>query len=314
MTPAISMRRLERARQRYLRQNRAANTLRGYRSDWKQFTVWCQKVRRKALPARPRTVALYATWMIESGKRVSTTERHLAGIRAYHLAAGAKSPVGKQVRAVLTGAKRALREQPRQKLPLTVAQLRRISVNLMDGTNRGIRDRAIIVFGFAGALRVSTIVDLELRDVDVRDDGILVRLRHEKGNQQGEPRWIALMAGRRAATCPVRTLRAWLEIRGAEQGKLFTRINDPGEYLTLDYMSAYSVERIVKRAVRSIGEDERAFGFHSCRAGFVTAAGEAGLSEWLISKQTGHRDMRVLRAYFRSFDPLRSNPSSAIGL
>jgi integrase len=168
------------------------------------------------------------------------------------------------------------------------------------------------VFGFTSALRRSNLVALDLADVSFHHKGVLIYVRHEKARENnGRGRWIGLTHGKRPDTCPVRTLRAWLHQRGAAAGPLFTRVLHHGE-VTLTRLDGDEVRRIVKQSVEKIGLEPGPYGAHSLRAGLVSSAAEAGASELIIAKQTGHRSMAVLRTYFRTEDPFRANPCTLL--
>jgi integrase len=137
-----------------------------------------------------------------------------------------------------------------------------------------------------------------------------MHVRREKQDQEGVGRWIGLPAGRHEATCPVRALRAWLEVRrGSAAGALFTHLHSP-----YGRLGASPIFTIVKQALRKAGIEPAGYGPHSLRAGFVTEAVEAGAGELLIAAQTGHRSMQVLRRYFRRRDLFKANACGMLGL
>lgn len=288
----------------------ALNTRKGYLNDWTLFSAWCRASARESLPASAETVRLYLVDLLRRGLKISTAERRLSALAHYHRQehhdfSGAR----KEARELLEVAKRFRQEQPRQMRPLTVAQLRRIARQLRrDGSPRALRDRAVLVLGLGSALRRGSLAALELSDIEFQTKGVLVRIRREKNDQTGRGRLIGLPKGHNADTCPVRALRDWLSCRGREAGPLFTHDG------TLDRITGAYVACIVKSAVDSIGLDPTLYGGHSLRAGFVTAAGESGASELVIAAQTGHRNMAVLRRYFRQTDVWRVNAAGMIGL
>jgi len=286
----------------------AQNTERGYSYDWASYEVWCARKERRALPATPETVSLYLTGLITRGLKVATATRHAAAIVHHHRFAGFDSPATEQVWGLLKAAQRLRNEQPKQKRALTMAELRAIAARLTaKGTPRAIRDRAILVVGFASALRRSNLCALMLDDLEFQEQGIVLRIRREKQDQNGRGRLIGIPPGQHDETCPVRCLRAWLSVRGSHPGALFT--GGKGQPLRPCRIAA-----LVQANVARLGLDPQQYGAHSLRAGFITEAGEAGASELLIAAQTGHRSMDTLRRYFRRRDLFKANACSLIGL
>jgi integrase len=290
----------------------ARNTIRGYEHDWLMFGRWCEGMKLTHLPASSETVALYLTHLLQ-GHKLTTAERRASAISHYHRAAGHPSPVDVRVRGLLLGAKRIRREQPRQVRALTVDEMRTICANLSrDGAPAAIRNRALLVVGFLSALRRSNLIALTPEDVEFCPEGVILTVRKEKQDQVGRGRYIGLPHGKKPQTCPVRCLRAWLEVRGPQPGPLFTRLDQQGPGGPMKRGDA--VAQVVKAAVKTLGLDPAEYGAHSLRAGFITAAAEAGVGELTIAAQTGHRDMSVLRRYIRRASVWKANAAGMIGL
>jgi integrase len=284
----------------------------GYGYDWRMFLAWCAARGRQSLPASPETVSLYMTDLLAQGRKVTTVTRRGCAIAHHHRINQQPSPVSEDIRRLLDGAQRHRREQPRQMRPLTVDQLNEISVQLrLKNTVTAIRDRAILVLGFASALRRSNLVMLALSDVEFSDSGLTVSVRFEKQDQEGKGRQIGIPSGKRRDTCAARCLRAWLRVRGNHQGPLFHRLDPTHQGEPMD---GECVIRVVKKCVLLIGLDPRLYGAHSLRAGFVTAGIESRVSEFLIAQQTGHRSLNSLRRYFRPRDLFRANACRHLGL
>jgi len=292
-------------RMRLASSTRAPRTLLGYASDWKSFTAWCAARGRSSLPASKETVGLYATDMLQKHK-VSTTTRHVSSVAHHHRVAGFECPCDHSIRSLLVGAQRITGEQPNQKAAITVDQLREICQHPQGNALQAARDRALLLFGFATALRRSNLCSMDLADIEFVDRGILVRVWKEKQDQFGRGRLIGVPAGARE-TCPVRAVREWLAWRGVATGPLFLS-------LRMGRLHPNTVAQIVKRAVIRIGLDPRLYAGHSLRAGFVTAAVEKQINEFTIAATTGHRSLETLRRYFRRSDPFRACACAAIGL
>jgi integrase len=289
-------------------------THRGYRYDWQRFQDWCKRMEVPSLPAITDTLALYITDMIAGGSKVSTATRRVAAIVRMHRVDGLPSPVTPEIRTLLRGARRAKHERPRQVRPLSLADLRAISTDLAEkGTPIDIRNRALCVLGFASALRSVNIATLLLEDIEFAAEGLLLRIGREKSDQEGKGRLIGLPRGKRPETCPVLCLNAWLEHRGTLPGPVFTRF-DTGRASLEKPIRAERICQIVQQCISNIGLNAKLYGSHSLRSGFVTAAGEAGVGELLIAAQTGHKDLSMVRRYFRRRDAFRSNAAALLDL
>ncbi|MGH9011278.1 MAG: site-specific integrase [Acidimicrobiia bacterium] len=296
----------------YVAAARSANTLRAYRSDWREFSAWAAHRQLQALPAAPEALALYLTELAGMAK-TSTIARRLAAIAEAHRSAGIASPTGDaMVKAVWAGIRRVHGTAADGAAPLTVGLVRRV-VDALPSDLAGHRDRALLLVGFAGALRRSELVVLDVADVEDRHEGLVVRIRRSKTDQDGAGRQVGLPYGSNPATCPVRSLRAWLEAAQITAGALYRPVTrhkrvGPGR------LSAASANRIVQRAVARAGLDPRPYSAHSLRAGLATSAAEAGVSERAIMAQTGHRSLAVARGYIRSGSLFRDNAAAQVGL
>ncbi len=190
----------------YVAASRAENTTRVYRTGWAQFTAWCDEHGVTALLAGAETVALYVADLAKVAKP-ATIDSRLAAISAAHRAAGYDSPTkAEAVRLVRRGVRRTFGTAQRQVRPVTVPELRVMLEGL--GTDRaGCRDRALLLLGFAGALRRSELVGLDVDDVTEGTDGLTVRLQRSKTDQEGAGRTLGIPFGSKQVTCPVRAWR-----------------------------------------------------------------------------------------------------------
>lgn len=288
---------------------RAPRTRKAYESDWRHFCAWCVSVARPFLPAEEETVELYLADQA-SRLKVSSLARRVAAISHYHHAAGYESPAGRRCRLVLRATAREKGIAPRQKAAITPGELRRMSEVLGQEKRRvrAIRDRALLVFGFAAGMRRSELAALDVGDVEIASQGVKVHLRRSKTDQGGEGRWLGIFPGSNAETCPVASLKAWIQVRGGKAGPLFTRVT-MGDQVTQTQLSGAAIGEIVQRAVKLIGLDGNLYGGHSLRAGCVTAAATAGVADVVIMRRTGHRSVQTLAKYVRpaglfAIDPL----------
>jgi integrase len=238
----------------------------------------------------------------------------MAAIGAAHKAIGLESPASMRhgaVASVWAGIRRTHGTAQNAKAPVLVDDLRAMVRNLRPGLI-GIRDRALLLLGFAGAFRRSELVALNLEDVQVTSDGLVITLRRCKTDQEGEGRKVGVPYGSNPETCPVRALRAWQETSSIEGGALFRSINRHGQIGSR--LSGYAVALIVKRYASAAGLDRAAYSGHSLRAGLATSAAIAGASERSIMAQTGHRSAAMVRRYIRDGSLFRENAAARVGL
>jgi integrase len=161
-----------------------------------------------------------------------------------------------------------------------------------------LRDRALLLLGFAGAFRRSELVSFDVEDLELSRAGLAVRLRRSKTDQEGQGRRVGIPRGQRAETCPVRALQAWLERARIEAGPIFRGVNRHGQ-LQSGQLSDRAVALVVKRRAAAAGLDPERLAGHSLRAGLATSAAAAGASERKIMDQTGHKSVTMVRRYIR---------------
>ena len=297
----------------YVAAAKAANTRRAYRADWADFCAFATDAGEEPLPARPELVSRYVRALAGVAK-VSTIGRRLTTITVAHEAAGLASPAkSARVKEVWAGVRRVHPAPVRRAAPATTEVLRRMVAALDPGTLAGRRDRALLVVGFAGALRRSELVGLDVADLGFVAEGVTLTLRRSKTDQEARGRLVGLPYGSRLETCPVRSLRAWLEAAGIEDGPVFRRVDAQGR-VGARRLGADSVSDVAKRAAAAAGLDPERYSAHSLRAGFATSAAAAGIAERSIMDQTGHRSLPVLRGYIRRGSVFRDNAAAGVGL
>ena len=203
----------------FARASKAKTTLAAYGSDWRVFECWCEERGLAALPASPEGVCGFLADEATRGRRASTLGRRLAAIRYFHRAAGLETPTGdEKVKAVLSGIRRTIGAAPVRKKAATSD----IVLGMVGGKGtslRELRDRAILLFGFAGAFRRSELVALNLEDIEWTAEGALVIIRRSKTDQEGLGRKVGIPRGEIA--CPVTSLEEWLEAAGITEGLSF---------------------------------------------------------------------------------------------
>lgn len=280
----------------YLAAEKSGNTRRAYKSDWDDFTAWCGQVLEDPLPATPATVARYLAHLADGGKKASTIQRRKAAIRAAHKAAGYEPPTNAEgVAATMRGIRRALKSKPVRKAPATAELLSKVLDRLPE-TLAGLRDRAILVVAFAGALRRSELVALHVHHIERRARGIVLHIDGSKTDQEGKGEQLPVPNGRTLK--PVEALDAWLEAAGITEGPIFRNVDRHGR-VGAGALEEGSIARIVKRAIAAAELDPAIFSGHSMRAGFVTSALDRGEDPLKIMKQTRHAKVDTLKIYDR---------------
>jgi site-specific recombinase XerD len=298
----------------YMAIARSQNTRRAYRSDWVDFTAWCASHALASLPATPETVALYLADAARAIK-ASTLTRRLAALAKAHQAAGFESPCSMRHAAVsetLAGIRREKGTMPEGKSPLMTSELVRLSCGLPDN-KLGIRDRALLLIGFAGGFRRSELADLTIENIAVVEDGLRVLLRRSKTDPDGAGRTVGIPFGSNPKTCPVRAYRRWLEVSAITAGPVFRGVDRHG-HIAADAITPQVVALVVKRSCKVAGLDASRFGAHSLRSGLATQAARNGASERAIMNQTGHRSVQMVRRYIREGELFNDNAAAKLGL
>lgn len=275
----------------YATASKSEATRRAYRSDWADFTAWCACHTYTPLPATPRTVANYLSALADAGRKAATIARRCAAIAYAHKLKSIDPPptADEGVRAVIAGIRRAIGTAQEKKPPATAevlkAALQRIPADL-----RGLRDKALLLLGFAAALRESELVGLDVEDLERVRAGLIVLIRKSKTDQEGRGSAIAVPRGRKLK--PLVALDAWLAYAGIATGPIFRPIDKFGR-IGASRLSVRSVDTIVQRR---LGPQ---FSGHSMRAGFVTTSLERGADPLKVMKITRHKRVETLAGYDR---------------
>lgn len=297
----------------HIRQSKSENTRRAYKSDWADFTSWCIEHKKASMPALPETVALYLSDRAHTLKP-SSLQRRMATIAQAHSTAGHESPTKhSSVRAVWQGIRRSKGVATKGKEPAVTSLIRVMIAQLPEGRLLSTRDRALLLLGFAGAMRRSELVGLDVQDISENEDGLVVTIRWSKTDQEGQGEKVGIPYGSHRETCPVRSVKAWLHDAGISEGALFRAVNRHGQ-MQAERLSDRTVARVVKRALLAAGKECENFAGHSLRAGLATAAAQAGVSERAIQGQTRHKSLLVLRRYIRDGSLFRENAAAKVGL
>lgn len=312
----------------YAKASKAENTNKAYASDWKHFARWCRLKGTEPLPLSPEMVGLYLTDLAaptngSPALSVSTIDRRLSGLAWNYAQRGfTLDRKDRHIATVLAGIKRKHARPPMQKeaiLPEDILAM----VATLPYDLRGLRDRAILLIGYAGGLRRSEIVSLDVgKDdtpdsggwIEIFDDGTLLTLNAKAG-------WREVEIGRGSSdqTCPVQALERWLHFARIDFGPVFVRISRDGKRALESRLSDKHVARLIKSTVLTAGirpdlpENERLalFSGHSLRAGLASSA---EVDERYVQKQLGHASAEMTRHYQRRRDRFRVNLTKAAGL
>jgi site-specific recombinase XerD len=296
----------------FIAASKAPATVKAYRNDWRDFDTWCAQRAQTSLPAASEVIALYLA--DQAGvKATATLSRRLVSIRAAHRAAGHDDPTAAAVvRETWAGIRRTFGTAQHGKAPARTAELRAMVATLDPETTIGVRDRALLLVGFAAALRRSELVVLDVDDLAEREDGLVVTVRRSKTDQEGAGEQIGVPHGAKAETCPVTSLARWLKVSGIGSGPVFRSVARDGRIG--DRLSDRAVALVVKRTAAAAGLDPAQFAGHSLRAGLITSAAEADVHERDIMRQSRHKSIPVMRRYIRGATLFRDNAAAAVGL
>jgi integrase len=315
----------------YVEAASSINTRKAYASDWKHFSAWCRRSSLSPLPPHPQTVGLYitacASGATERGLKansVATIERRLSSISWNYAQRGLSlDRKDRHIATVMAGIRNSHARPPVQKEAVMAADIIAMLETLDRGTLRGMRDRAMLLIGYAGGLRRSEIVGLDLKAdqtedgrgwIEILDKGMLVTLRGKTGWREVE-----IGRGSSDATCPVATVETWIKFAKLAHGPLFRRVTGQGKSVGSERLNDKEVARLVKRTAMAAGirgdlaEIERQFKFsgHSLRAGLASSA---EVDERYVQKQLGHASAEMTRRYQRRRDRFKVNLTKAAGL
>lgn len=294
---------------------RAPSTRNVYRHCWSQWQRWCEARGFAPLPADPAAVCAYLTERAAAGTAVASLGVACCAIGFVHRTHDLENPIGHDsVRQVRAGLRRTYGIAPqRQARPLTVPEVAQILAAIDRGGLLGARDAALILLGYASALRVSELAALTLADIETQPGGLLLHLARSKTDQDGAGVLVGVAHGSRATTDPISALTAWRHLRGETPGPLFVRLRN--ERVSNHRLAPHTLSRILHERAEAAGLPAARVTGHSLRAGHATAAYAAGVHLDRIATQTRHKDLSVLlNRYIRPLDVLASTSSRDLGL
>ena len=299
-----------------LKSSKASNTLRAYKSDFKDFETFCARHRLNSLPTEPKIVSLYLTHLSKNSK-ISTLRRRLVSISMVHKLKGhyldTKHPI---IVENLMGIRRIKGSIQKGKKPILINHLKSIinSINKQNtNETKKLRDKTIILTGFGGGFRRTELISIDYEDLEFVSEGLKITLRKSKTDQFGEGMIKGLPYFDDQNYCPVNNLKNWLEISNIKTGPIFRRFNK-GSKLTEKRLTDQSVALLIKKYLSLAGIENKNFAGHSLRSGFATAAADAGADERSIMAMTGHKTTQMVRRYIREANLFKNNALSKINI
>ena len=297
-----------------LKSSKANNTLRAYKSDFRDFGAFCAKHGLSSLPSEPKIISLYLTHLSKNSK-ISTIRRRLVSISMVHKLKGhyidIKHPI---ITENLLGIKRVKGSIQIGKKPLLISHLKSIINVINEQQNEEIkkfRDRSIILIGFGGGFRRTELISIDYEDLEFVPEGLKITIRRSKTDQFGEGMIKGLPYFPNEIYCPVTSLKKWLEISKIKSGPIFRRFSK-GSLLTENRLTDQSVVLLMKKYLDLAGIENKNFAGHSLRAGFATVAAESGADERSIMAMTGHKTTQMVRRYIREANIFKNNALNKI--
>ena len=298
-----------------LQNSKANNTVRAYKSDFNDFTLFCSQNGFKYLPSEPKIVSLYLTHLSTKNVKMSTLKRRLVSIGVIHKLKGhyldTKHP---SIIENIMGIKRRKGSLQKGKKPLLINYLKKI-INVIDKEKKEeinkLRDRSIILIGFSGGFRRNEIVSLNYEDLDFVQEGLKINLRRSKTDQFGEGSIKALPYFNNTQYCPVLSLKKWTEVSNIDSGPLFRRFSK-GSKLTKNRLTDQTVALLIKKYLKLAGMDSKNYSGHSLRSGFATSAADSGVDERSIMAMTGHKSSEMVRRYIKDANLFKNNALNKI--
>ena len=298
-----------------LKSSKAINTVRAYKSDFKDFVLFCVKNGFKNLPSDPKIVSLYLTYLSSNEVKISTIKRRLVSIGVIHKIKGhyldTQHPV---IIENLMGIKRRKGINQKGKKPLLISNLKEI----IDVINKGkepdlkkLRNKALLLIGFAGGFRRNELVSLNVEDLEFVFEGLKITLKKSKTDQFGEGFTKGIPHFENSSYCPVKNIKYWLNVSKIKKGPVFIRFSK-GTKITNKRLSDQSVALIIKEYLIKAGIDSKNYSGHSLRSGFATSAAEAGAEERSIMSMTGHKSTEMVRRYIKEANIFKNNALNKI--
>ena len=299
-----------------LKSSKANNTLRAYKSDFRDFGAFCAKHGFNSMPSEPKIVSLYLTHL-STNTKISTLRRRLVSIGVVHKLKGhyldTKHPV---IIENLMGIKRKKGSIQIGKKPILINHLKKI-INVIDNQKiekiKKLRNRTLILIGFGGGFRRTELISIDYEDLDFVEEGLKITLRRSKTDQFGKGMVKGIPYFTNEKYCPVISLKNWINLSKIKTGPIFRRFAK-GSILTSNRLTDQSVVLIIKDCLNLAGIENKNFSGHSLRSGFATVAAESGADERSIMAMTGHKTTQMVRRYIKEANIFKNNALNKIKL
>ena len=297
-----------------LKSSKANNTLRAYKSDFKDFGAFCAKHGFDSLPTEPKIVSLYLTYLSKNSK-ISTLRRRLVSIGMVHKLKGhyldTKHPIIIENLMVIKRVKGSIQKG---KKPILINHLKAI-INVINKEKieeiKKARDKAIILVGFGGGFRRTELISIDCEDLEFVAEGVKITIKKSKTDQFGEGMIKGLPYFANETYCPVAHLKKWIKISNIKDGPIFRRFTK-GCSLTSNRLTDQSVVLLIKSYLELAGIENKNYSGHSLRSGFATVSAESGADERSIMAMTGHKTTQMVRRYIREANIFKNNALNKI--
>jgi len=298
-----------------LKSSKSNNTIRAYRSDFKDFRAFCIKNGFKSIPTDPKIVSLYMTYLSAKDAKISTLRRRLVSIGVVHKLKGhyldTKHPM---IIENLMGIKRKKGSYQKGKKPILINELK-LLINVINDQEseeiKKIRDKTIILTGFAGGFRRVELVSIDFEDIEFVAEGVKIIIRKSKTDQFGEGMTKGLPYFSNQTYCPVLHLKKWIELSNIKKGPLFRRFSKSSNLMN-DRLTDQSVALLIKNYLKKAGIENKNYSGHSLRSGFATVSAESGADERSIMAMTGHKTPQMVRRYIKDANIFKNNALNKI--
>ena len=292
-----------------LKNSKSTNTLRAYKSDFRDFGIFCSKHGFNSLPTEPKIVSLYLTHLSKNSK-ISTLRRRLVSISMVHKLKGhyldTKHPI---IIENLMGIRRIKGSYQKGKKPILISHLKSI-INVINELKvddvKKARDKSIILIGFGGGFRRTELISIDYEDLEFVSEGLKIIVKRSKTDQFGEGMIKGLPYFANNIYCPVKNLQIWLELSKIKSGPIFRRFSK-GLSLSNNRLTDQSVVLLIKKYLNLAGIENKNYSGHSLRSGFATVAAEFGADERSIMATTGHKTTQMVRRYIREANIFKNN-------
>ena len=298
-----------------LKNSKALNTVRAYKSDFEDFSLFCAKNGFNNLPSEPKVVSLYLTYLSSRDSKISTIKRRIVSIGVIHKMKGhyldTKHPV---IIENLMGIRRRKGTIQKGKKPLLINNLK-IIIDVIDKELipdlKKLRNKALLLLGFSGGFRRKELVSLNIEDTEFVFEGLKITLKKSKTDQFGEGFAKGIPHFENSIYCPVTSLKRWINLSKIKKGPIFVRFTK-GSKITNTRLTDQSVALIIKEYLLKAGIDNKNYSGHSLRSGFATSAAEAGAEERSIMAITGHKSTEMVRRYIKEANLFKNNALNKI--